>query len=157
MDDGLCRPKLKKRGSKPQEAVSLAGRKSELSAISLGESQGQGQAVGEEVMEVTGEGEGGDSSVGATSPGGKEKGAALQSSSASTSIGPAFDAHFHLNRMVSKGKGKLLVDFIYKMEVSPRDRVDLKGGCTVFCDPKCGGFAEDEGTYLVEGSGRDSP
>ena len=88
-------------------------------------------------------GEGRDSSLGATSPGGKEKRAVLQSSPASTSIGPAFNAHFHLNRIVSKGKGKLSANFIYKIEVSPRDRVDLKGGCMVFCDPECYSSAED--------------
>ena len=38
--------KKKKGGSKPQGAVSLADLKSELSAISLGESQEQGQAAG---------------------------------------------------------------------------------------------------------------
>ena len=102
-------------------------------------------------MEVAVVGKGRDSSLGATSPGGKEKGAVLQSSPASTSVGPAFDAHFHLNRIVSKAKGKLSVDFIYKEEVdfiykeevSPRDRVDLKGGCTVFCVPKCYPSVED--------------
>ena len=87
----------------------MADFKSELSAISLGESQGQGQGqkVGEEVMEVVVVKGGGDSSLRATSPRGKEKGAASQSSPASTSIGLAFDTHFHLDIMVSKGKGKL--------------------------------------------------
>ena len=135
--------KKKKGGSKPQGAVSLADLKSELSAISLGESQEQGQAVGGEAMVVSVVRGGGDRSVGATSPGGKEKGAAPQPSPASTSIGPAFDAPFHLDKMVAKGKGKLSVDYIYKMGVSPRDRVDLKGGRMVFCDLECYPSAED--------------
>ena len=72
-------------------------------------------------------------------PGGKGKGAA------SPIVGPAFDAHFHLDRLTGKEKGNLSVDLIYKMDVSPSDRVDLKGGCMVFCDPEhyprriCGG------------------
>ena len=57
-------------------------------------------------MEVNVAGEGGVGSVGASSPSGKEKGAAPQPSPTSTSIGPAFDAHFHLDRMIGKGKGK---------------------------------------------------
>ena len=60
--------KKKKGGSKPRGAVSLAYLNSELSAISLGESQGQ--VVDVEAMEVT---VGGDRGVGATSPGGPEK------------------------------------------------------------------------------------
>ena len=28
--------------------------------------------------------------------------------------------------MVAEGKGKLSVDYIYKMDVAPRDKVDLK-------------------------------
>ena len=119
-------------------AVSLADLKSELSAISLGESQGQ--VVDVEAMEVT---EGGDSGLGATSPGGTENGAAPQPPPASASIGPAFDAHFHLDRMVARGKGKLSVDSIYKMDVAPRDKIDLKGGCMVFCDPEHYPSAED--------------
>ena len=37
------------------------------------------------------------------------------------------------------------MDFIYKMNVSPRDKVDLKrgGGCMVFCDPEHYPSAED--------------
>ena len=45
--------------------------------------------------------------------------------------------------MIGKGKGKLSVDHIYKMEVSPRDRVDFKGGCMVFCDPEYYPITED--------------
>ena len=76
-------------------------------------------------------------------PGGKEKGAAPQPSPASTSIGPAFDAHFHLDRLMANEKGNLSVDFIYEMNVSPRDNVDLKGGCMFFCDPEHYPSAED--------------
>ena len=50
--------KKKKGGSKPQGAVSLADLKSELSAISLGESQGQ--VVDVKAMEVTVGGDRGD-------------------------------------------------------------------------------------------------
>ena len=109
-----------------QEAVALADLKAELSTISIGDSQAQGQ--GEEVMEGVVEGEGGDGSKGVAFPGGKGVGAAPQPSPASPSVGPAFDAHFHLDRLMGKEKGKLSVDSIYKMDVSPRDRVDLKGG-----------------------------
>ena len=38
------------------------------------------------------------------------------------------------------------MDFIYKMNVSPRDKVDLKGGgggCMVFCDTEHYPSAED--------------
>ena len=101
----------------------MADLKSEISAISLGGSQGQ--VVDVEAMEVA---VGDDSRLGATSPGGKEKGAAPQPPPASASIGPAFDAHFHLDRMIAKGKGKLSVDSIYKMDVAPLDKIDLKGG-----------------------------
>ena len=48
--------------------------------------------------------------------------------------------------MVAEGKGKLSVDYIYKMDVAPRDKVDLKkrgGGGTVFCDLECYPSAED--------------
>ena len=68
---------------------------------------------------------------------GKEKGAA------SKSIGPAFDAHFHLDKLMTYEKGNLSVDFIYKMNVSPRDNVDLKGVCNVLCDPEHYPSAED--------------
>ena len=91
-------------------------------------------------MEVT---VGGDSGLDVTSQGGKEKGAAPQPPPASASIEPAFDAHFHLDRMIAKGKGKLSVDSIYKMDVAPRDKIDLKGGCMVFCDPEHYPSAED--------------
>ena len=130
--------KKKKKGGSKRGAVSVADPKSELSAISLGESQGQ--VVDVEAMEVT---VGGDSRLGPTSPGGKEKGAVPQPPPASASIGPAFDAHFHLDRMIAKGKGKLSVDSIYKMDVAPRDKIDLKGGCMVFCDPEHCPNAED--------------
>ena len=123
---GKKRRRKKKGGKKPQEAVALADLEAELSTISIGDSQAQGQ--GEEVMEGVVEGEGGDGSKGLAFPGGKGKGAAPQPSPASPSVGPAFDAHFHLDRLTGKEKGNLLVDLIYKMDVSPRDRVDLKGG-----------------------------
>ena len=113
-------------GEKPRGAVALADLKSELSVISIGDSQAQGQVRGEEVMEGVVEGDGGDGSKGVAFPGGKEKGAASQPSPASPSVGPAFDAHFHLDRQRGKEKGNLSVDFIYKMSVSPRDKVDLK-------------------------------
>ena len=87
-------------------------------------------------MEGVVEGEGGDGSKGLAFPGGKGKGAATQPSPASPSVRPAFDAHFHLDRLTGKEKGNLSVDLIYKMDVSPRDRVDLKGGFMVFCDPE---------------------
>ena len=114
----------------------MADLKAELSTISIGDSQAQGQ--GEEVMEGVVEGEGGDGSKGLAFPGGKGKGAAPQPSPASPSVGPAFDAHFHLDRWTGKKKVNLSVDLIYKMDVSPRDRVDLKeggGGCMVVLDP----------------------
>ena len=79
-------------------------------------------------MEGVVEGEGGDGSKGLAFPGWKGKGAAPQPSPASPSVGPAFDAQFHLDRLTGKEKGNLSVDLIYKMDVSPRDRVDLKGG-----------------------------
>ena len=84
------------------------------------------------------EGDGGDGSKGLAFPGGREKGAAPQPSPASPSVGPAFDAHFHLDRLRGKEKGNLSVDFIYKMNVSPRYKVYLKrgGGFMVFCDPE---------------------
>ena len=119
----------------------MADLKAELSSISIGDSQAQGQ--GEEVMEGVVEGEGGDGSKGVAFPGGKEKGAAPQPSPASPSIGPEFDAHFHLDRLTGKEKGNLSVNLIYKMNVSPRDRVDLKWGCMVFCDPEHYPSAED--------------
>ena len=99
----------KKGGKKPQEAVALADLKAELSTISIGDSQAQGQ--GEEVMEGVVEGEGGDGRKGMAFSGGKGKGAAPQPSSASPSVGPAFNAHFHLDRLTGKEKGKLSVDF----------------------------------------------
>ena len=145
----------KKGGKKPQEAVALADLKAELSTISIGDSQAQGQ--GEEVMEGVVEGEGGDGSKGLAFPGGKGKGAAPQPSPASRSVGPAFDAYFHLDRLTGKEKGNLSVDLIYKMDVSPRDRVDLKGGCMVFCDPEHYPSAEDQGTSGIQGSGGDPP
>ena len=74
---------------------------------------------------------------------GKEKGTAFQPSPASTSIGPAFDAHFHLDRLMANEKGNLSVEFIYKMNVSPRDNVDLKGGCMVLSDPEHYPSSED--------------
>ena len=128
-------------GGEPQEAVALADLKAELSVISIGDSQAQGQ--GEEVIEGVVEGEGGDGSKGVAFPGGKEKGAAPQSSPASPSVGPAFDVHFHLDRLTGKEKGNLSVDLIYKMNVSPRDKVDLKGGCMVLSDPEHYPSAED--------------
>ena len=140
---GKKKRKKRKGGKKPQEAVALADLKSELSAISIGDSQAQGQVRGEEVMEGVVEGDGGDGSKGVAFPGGREKGAAPQPSPASPSVGPGFDAHFHLDRLKGKEKGKLSVDFIYKMNVSPRDKVDLKGGCMVFCDPEHYPSAED--------------
>ena len=100
----------KKGGKKPKEAVALADLKAELSTISIGDSQAQGQ--GEEVMEGVVEGEGGDGRKGVAFSGGKGKGAAPQPSSASPSVGPAFDAHFHLDRLTGKEKGKLSVGFI---------------------------------------------
>ena len=131
---GKERRRKKKGGKKPQEAVALADLKAELSTISIGDSQAQGQ--GEEVMEGVVEGEGGDGSKGLAFPGGKGKGAAPQPSPASPSVGPALDAHFHLDRWTGKKKVNLSVDLIYKMDVSPRDRVDLKGGgCMVVLDP----------------------
>ena len=45
--------------------------------------------------------------------------------------------------MVAKGKGKLSVDYIYKMNFSLRDKVDLKRGCMVFCDPEYYPSAKD--------------
>ena len=138
---GKKKRKKKKGGRKPQEAVALADLKAELSTISIGDSQAQGQ--GEEVMEGVVEGEGGDGSKGLAFPGGKGEGAAPQPSPASLSVGPAFDAHFHLDRLMGKEKGKLSVDSIYKMDVSPRDRIDLKGRCMFFCDPEHYPSAED--------------
>ena len=79
-------------------------------------------------MEGVVEGEGGDGSKGLAFLGGKGKGAAPQPSPASPSVGPAFDAHLHLDRLTGKEKGNLSMDLIYKMDVSPRDKVDLKGG-----------------------------
>ena len=57
---------------------------------------------------------------------------------ASMSIGPAFDAHFHLDRLMKNEKGNLSVGFSYK-----RDNVDLRGGCMVFFDPEPYPSAED--------------
>ena len=149
---GKKKRKKKKVGKKPQEAVALADLKAELSSISIGDSRAQGQ--GEEVMEGVVEGEGGDGSKGVAFPGGRGEGAAPQPSPASQSVGPAFDAHFHLDRLTGKEKGKLSVDLIYKMDVSPRVRIDLKGvgGGGVYgllrsrALSQCGGFAEDQGT-----------
>ena len=93
----------------------MADLKSELSAISIGDSQAQGQVRGEEVMEGVVEADGGDGSKGVAFPGGREKGAAPQPSPASPSVGPAFDAHFHLDRLRGKEEGNLSVDFIYKI------------------------------------------
>ena len=76
-----------------------------------------------------GGGGGGDSDIGEqtsqgkASPGGKEKGTAPQPSPASTSSRPAFDAHFHLDRMMSRERGRLSVDYIYKMDVLRRESV----------------------------------
>ena len=75
-------------------------------------------------------------------PVGEVKGAAPQLSPVPTSIGPAFDAYFHLNRLMRMKRG------IYRwtssmMNVSPRDNVDLKGVCMVPCDPEHYPSAED--------------
>ena len=121
----------------------MADLKSEPSANIIGDSQAQGHVQGEEVMDAVVEGDGGDGSKGVAFSGGRELGAAPQPSPAPPSVGPAFDAHFHLDRLRGKEKGNLSVDFISKMNVSPRDKVDLKGGGGVFCDPKYYPSAED--------------
>ena len=108
--------------------MALADLKSEPSANIIGDSQAQGHVQGEEVMDGVVEGDGGDGSKGVAFSGGRELGAAPQPSPAPPSVGPAFDAHFHLDRLRGKEKGNLSVDFISKMNVSPRDKVDLKGG-----------------------------
>ena len=79
-------------------------------------------------MEGVVEGDGGDRSRGWPFRVGGKKRAAPQPSPASTSIGSAFDAHFHLDRLMGNEKRNLLVDFIYNMNVSPRDKVDLRRG-----------------------------